>query len=212
MFALLLEMCHNVALHSRLIHEGQWPRREWCFWDTPLVELAGLKMGLVGFGRIGRRVGQLANAFGMEVLAYDSVRGNDPPFRPFAWGSIEEVFSQADVVSLHCPLTAENAGLVNAKLLGLMKKGAFLINTARGPLVHEKDLSDALKAGKLAGAALDVVTKEPINADSPLLAAPNCILTPHIAWATASARKRLTRTTAENVAAFLRGAPINVVN
>ncbi|MBP7935676.1 MAG: D-2-hydroxyacid dehydrogenase [Phycisphaerae bacterium] len=211
-FALLLEMCHNVALHSRLIHAGEWSRREWCFWDAPLIELAGLKMGLIGFGRIGRRVGELAHAFGMEVLAFDSFRGSDPSFRPFSWCGLEEVFARADVVSLHCPLTVENTGLVDARLLGLMKQGAFLINTARGPLVREQDLAEALCSGKLAGAALDVVTEEPIGAGSPLLLAPRCILTPHIAWATASARKRLTETTAKNVAAFLRGAPINVVN
>ncbi|GMV97062.1 MAG: D-2-hydroxyacid dehydrogenase [Phycisphaerae bacterium] len=211
-FALLLELCHHVALHNDLIHQGEWPRREWCFWNTPLIELAGRTMGLVGFGRIGRRVGEIAHAFGMAVLAHDTHPGAEPGYQPFAWAGIEEIFSSADVVSLHCPLTADNAGLVNARLLGRMKKEAFFINTARGPLVNEQDLAAALRDGKLAGAALDVVSREPIEAGHPLLSAPNCILTPHIAWATAAARRRLTRTTAENVAAFLAGKPINVVN
>jgi len=211
-FALLLELCHHVALHSQRVHEGEWGRREWSFWDTPMIELSGRTMGVVGFGRIGRRVGELAHAFGMKVLAHDINRGAAPSYDAFAWAGIEEIFAQADVVSLHCPLTAENRGLVNWALLSRMRRDAFLINTSRGLLVNETDLAEALRQGTLAGAALDVVSEEPISAANPLLKAPNCLLTPHIAWATLAARRRLTQTTAENIAAFLRGQPIHVVN
>ncbi|MBI5724256.1 MAG: D-2-hydroxyacid dehydrogenase [Planctomycetes bacterium] len=212
-FALLLEMCHNVGLHSRLVHEGQWAAQsDFCFWKTPLVELAGLKMGIVGFGRIGRRVGELAHAFGMDVLAYDAIGGKEPPYKPFAFRTLEQLFAEADAISMHCPQTADNAGMVNKKLLGLMKPAAYFINTARGGLVNEADLAAALNAGKLAGAAVDVVSEEPIKAANPLLSAKNCIITPHIAWATLAARRRLMRVTAENIAAFLKGSPINVVN
>jgi glycerate dehydrogenase len=211
-FALLLELCHNVGLHSRQVRGGAWTRSaDFCFWRTPPVELSGLTMGIVGFGRIGRRVGELSHAFGMKVLAYDAVRGETPSY-PVKRAQLEELFREADVVSLHCPLTAENPGMVDAARLATMKRTAFLINTARGPLVNEKDLATALDAGTIAGAAVDVVSKEPIAADNPLLGAKNCIITPHIAWATLSARKRLMETTAQNVAAYLAGRPINVVN
>ena len=211
-FALLLELCHHVGLHDRLVHEGDWTNNvDFCFWRTPLVELAGRTMGIVGFGRIGRRVGELARAFGMNVLVTDSVRGEDPPY-PVTWVESAQLFADADVVSLHCPLTGENTGMVDTALLASMKPSAFLINTARGPLVSERDLADALNAGRIAGAAVDVVSAEPIRSDNPLLSAANCIITPHIAWATLSARKRLMETTARNVAAFLSGEPVNVVN
>jgi len=165
----------------------------------------------VGFGRIGRRVGELAHAFGMKVLAHDAVRGETPGY-PVRWVERDELFATADVVSLHCPLTAENPGMVNAALLAKMKRTAFLINTARGPLVNEADLAAALNAGTIAGAAVDVVSREPIAKDNPLLGATHCIITPHIAWATLSARRRLMETTAQNVAAYLAGHPIHVVN
>lgn len=212
-FALLLEMCHHVGAHSDAVRQGQWSATpDFCFWRTPLVELAGRTMGVVGFGRIGRRVGALANAFGMKVIACDAVRGGAPGFSPFEWGSLDEVFCRSDVVSLHCPQTAENAGFVNQALLGRMQSHAFLINTARGGLINETDLAAALNAGRLGGAAVDVVSVEPIREDNPLLKARNCLITPHHAWATLSARKRLMGTTAENVAAFVQGKPINVVN
>ncbi len=212
-FALLIELCHHVGLHNRLVHEGEWKRkREFCFWETPLVELAGKTMGIVGFGRIGRRTGRLADAFGMKVLAHDVYQGEKPDYDFFAWAEIEEIFSKADVVSLHCPQTADNAGMVNKKLLGLMKKDAVLINTSRGGLVNEADLAAALNEGLIAGAAVDVVSSEPIADNNPLLTAKNCIITPHIAWATLAARRRLMQTTAENVMAFIKGEPINVVN
>lgn len=212
-FALLLELCHHVGDHDRAVKEGQWSANpDFCFWNTPLVELVDKTMGLVGFGRIGRRVGALANAFGMKVLAYDAVRGSDPDFTPFQWASLDEVFSLSDVISLHCPQTTENAGFVTQALLGKMRPHAFFINTARGGLVNENDLAEALHGGVLAAAAVDVISSEPIRPDNPLLAAKNCLITPHQAWATLSARRRLMGTTAENIAAFVEGAPINVVN
>jgi glycerate dehydrogenase len=212
-FALLLEMCHHVGLHDRQVHEGVWSRQaDFCFWSAPLIELAGKRMGIVGFGRIGRRVGEIAHAMGMEVLAYDHAPGSPPEYRPFAFAGMEELFAQSDVVSLHCPQTPENLRMVNRRLLDLMKPTAMLINTARGALVHEADLADVLNAGRLAAAAADVVSHEPIRPDNPLLTARNMILTPHIAWAALAARKRLMQITADNVAAFLKGEPINVVN
>jgi len=212
-FALLLELCHHVGRHSELVYAGQWQRCvDYSFWDSPLVELAGRTMGIVGFGRIGRRVGEVAHAFGMGVLAHDARPAEPPAYRPFAFAPLEEVFARSDVVSLHCPLTAESEGLVGERLMGLMQPHAFLINTARGGLVREADLAAALNAGRIAGAAVDVVSAEPIRADNPLLAAKNCLLTPHIAWATLAARRRLMETTARNIEAFLRGVPIHVVN
>lgn len=211
--ALLLELCHHVALHDSAVKAGEWSRNpDWCFWKTPLIELAGRRMGIVGFGRIGRRVGEVAHALGMEIIAFDTVQSNAPSYAPFQWATIEQLFAESDVVTLHCPQTADNTGLVNSRLLGLMKPSAFLINAARGGLVVERDLADALNAGRIAGAALDVVSSEPIAADNPLLTAKNCILTPHMAWATLEARRRIMQTTAENIAAFQAGRPIHVVN
>lgn len=212
-FALLLDHCHNVAHHSDRVKQGEWGRRgDFCFWDSTLTELAGLTMGIIGFGRIGRRVGELAHAFGMNVLAADVMQGNPPDYSPFAWKDIEQVFAEADVVSLHCPQTADNVGFVNSALLQRMKPSAFLINTSRGALVNEQDLADALNAGVLAGAAVDVVSKEPIEESNPLMHAKNLRITPHMAWGTVAARQRLMATTAENIAAFIKGEPINVVN
>ncbi len=169
-------------------------------------------MGIVGFGRIGRRVGEIAHAFGMKVVANDTQRGSDPAYQPFKWMSLEELFGCSDFVTLHCYQSPENVGFVNIKLLSNMKPTSFLINTSRGGLVNERDLALALKKGILAGAALDVVSQEPIRPDNPLLKAPNVIITPHIAWATLEARKRLMKTTVGNVKAFLAGKPQNVVN
>jgi len=211
-FALLLNFYRQPQLHSELVLQGEWTRvNEWSFWRRPLAELAGRTIGIVGFGRIGRRVGELAAAFKMKVLANDVFQGN-PPAYPVGWRGIPELFAEADVVTLHCNLTPENTGLVNKTLLRSMKQGAYLINTSRGPLVRDTDLAEALKAGWIAGAALDVVTTEPIPADSPLLKAPNLTLTPHIAWAAVEARRRLTKVTAENISTFQAGKPINVVN
>lgn len=212
-FALLLELCRQVGLHNHEVRTGHWSScPDFCFWRTPQVELNGLTMGVVGFGRIGRRVGRLAHAFGMSVLAHDVAPTEPPDYQPFAWAGLEELFGAADVVSLHCPLTPDNEGMVNSGLLGRMKRDAMLINTARGPLVAERDLADALNAGVIAGAAVDVVSTEPIRATNPLLRVRNCLITPHIAWATLAARRRLMQATADNVAAFLAGEPVNVVN
>lgn len=212
-FALLLELCHHVGLHDQAIRSGDWARAQaFSFWKTPLIELAGKVLGVVGFGRIGRRVGELAHAFGMGVLAHDQVRSAQPAYQPFAWVDLDELFAQADVISLHCPLTPETVGLVNQQRLRLVKPGAFLINAARGPLIVEQDLAEALNKGRLAGAAVDVVSHEPIRPDNPLLAARNCLITPHIAWATLEARRRLLDATVSNLASFLNDRPTNVVN
>jgi glycerate dehydrogenase len=210
--ALLLNFYRQPQLHSDLVAKGEWSRSvDWSFWRTPLAELAGRTIGIVGFGRIGRRVGELAAAFKMRVLVNSRSRGQLPPY-PVEWRELPELFAESDAVTLHCPLTPENTGMVNKALLGRMKKSAYFINTARGALVNEPDLAEALRQRTISGAALDVVSAEPILAGNPLLAAPNLTLTPHIAWATLEARRRLMRVTAQNIAAFLSGKPINVVN
>ncbi|MGH7981197.1 MAG: D-2-hydroxyacid dehydrogenase [Limisphaerales bacterium] len=210
--ALLLNFHRQPQLHSEWVKQGEWGRAgDFCFWRTPLVELAGRVIGIVGFGRIGRRVGELAAAFKMRVLANGRGRGETPAY-PLEWRTIPELFAESDVITLHCPLTQENAGMVHESLLGRMKKTAYLINTARGGLINEGDLAAALRQGRLAGAALDVASTEPIASDNPLLQAPNLTLTPHIAWATVEARRRLMAVTAQNIAAFLASKPINLVN
>lgn len=212
--ALLLELACRVGEHDQAVHDGEWAAsRDFCFWKSPPVELAGLTMGLVGLGAIGRRVGELAHAFGMSVLAAGRPGGtrHEPAYEPFSWCEVDELFSRADVVSLHCPLTEENAGLVNRDRLARMKPSAFLINTARGALVDEEALADALQRDVIAAAAVDVASREPIVAENPLLTAPRCIVTPHMAWATLAARRRLMATTVDNLRAFLDGRPVNVV-
>ena len=211
--ALILELCHQVGHHSNRVHAGGWQASGyWSFWETPLTELAGKTIGLVGFGRIGQRVGALAHAFGMEVWAYAPSPKDNPGYTPFAFKSVEEIFTGADIVSLHCPQTPDNAGFVNANLLGCMKADSLFINTARGGLVDEAALTAALQAGRPRGAATDVASTEPIGDDNPLLSAPNLIMTPHLAWATVEARGRLMQMTADNISAFQDGAPINRVN
>lgn len=203
-FALLLELVNRVGLHAAAVFAGEWSRSEdFCLWKAPVVELTGRRLGIVGLGRIGRRVAEIAGAFGMKVT---SVGSRATP------SEVADLFSAADVVSLHCPLTAENARFIDRALLRKMKPTAFLINTARGGLIDEAALRAALEAGELAGAALDVAAREPIDPQSPLLGAPNLILTPHVAWASLAARARLMEATARNIAAFLRGAPINLVS
>jgi glycerate dehydrogenase len=212
-FALLLEHCHNVALHSAATHAGEWSRSpDFSFWKTPLIELHGKTMGIVGFGRIGRRVGEIAVAMGMLVIAASSDRKEAPEWPGFRWCEVDELMSAADVVSLHCPLLPHTRGMINAACLSKMKPDAFLINTSRGPLVVEQDLADALNDGRLAGAAVDVLSSEPPALDNPLLHAKNCIVTPHIAWATKEARMRLIESVVTNLRAFLDGRPANVVN
>jgi glycerate dehydrogenase len=211
-FALALELCMHPGLHDAAVKAGEWARSpDFCFWKVPLVELAGQTMGIVGFGRIGQRVGRVADALGMRVMAATARRRAATDY-PVIWRDIGALFAEADVVSLHCPLTPDNAGFVNAALLQRMKPSAFLINTARGSLVNEADLAAALNAGRLAGAAVDVASTEPILPGNPLLGARNIIITPHLAWATLAARHRLMAQTVRNVEAFLAGKPINVVN
>ncbi|WP_321403062.1 D-2-hydroxyacid dehydrogenase [Maridesulfovibrio sp.] len=212
-FALLLNHANRVAMHDQAVKDGQWAQQEdFCFWNAPLIELAGKKMGIVGFGDIGKKVGSIANALGMEVMVYAPRPKPVPDYRPFSFVPLEELFRKADVVSLHCPLTADNEKFINKNLLLTMKPEAYLINTARGPLINEPDLAAALTEGIIAGAALDVVEKEPMLPGNPLSGTPNLTITPHIAWATLEARSRLTGTTVDNVKAFLDGKAINVVN
>ena len=211
-FAHVLDFCHRVADHSRDVRDGGWSRsRDFCYWKSPLVELAGKTMGIVGFGRIGRRVGESAAAFGMRVMAQDLFHGETPSLPGFAWAELDDLLGVSDFVSLHCPLTAENTGLIDARRLALMKPGAMLLNMSRGPLVVDADLADALKRGIIAGAGIDVLEIEPPRPDNPLFGAPNITITPHIAWATREARARLLDTAIANIRAFMDGKPVNVV-
>jgi glycerate dehydrogenase len=212
-FALTLELCHHVSLHDQAVRALEWTNQpDFSIRKTPLIELAGKTMGIVGLGRIGECTAELAHAFGMKILAHDSFQRPLAPALSVEWCELDDLFARSDVISLHCPLTPQTAGLVNRERLQKMKPSAFLINTARGPLVVDAELAQALKEGRLAGAAVDVVSVEPIRADNPLLKAPHCIITPHIAWATAEARGRLMESTIANLAAFLKGEPVNVVN
>jgi glycerate dehydrogenase len=212
-FALVLELCHNVKLHSDAVRAGEWSRNaDWSFWKAPLTELAGKTMGIVGFGRIGRAVGRIADAMGMRVVAHDTVQENAPLYTGFRWAPLEELLADADVVSLHSPLFPETRGMINSRSLSRMKATALLINTSRGPLVVDQDLADALNSGRIAGAALDVLSAEPPLENNPLLRARNCLVTPHIAWATREARSRLMDLAVENLQAFLAGRPQNVVS
>lgn len=208
--ALLLELCHHVGGHSASVRSGDWSRSaDWSFWNTPLIELAGKTMGIVGYGRIGRRTAAIASALGMRIVAHDQVQ---PAGAGVEWLELDELLRVSDVVSLHCPLTQSNGGMINATSLGLMKRTAFLLNTSRGPLVVDADLAAALNEGVIAGAGLDVLSVEPPLESNPLIGAKNCIVTPHMAWATKEARARLLDQVVENLRAFAAGSPINVVN
>lgn len=210
-FALLLEICQQVGLHSGAVHTGRWQTcPDFCFWDRPLIELDGKTMGIVGYGAIGSAVGTVAQALGMKLLV--TARHEKPVPEDARFVSLPELLAQSDVVSLHCPQTAENARMIDAGALAQMKDGAILLNTARGGLLDEQAVADALRSGKLLAAGMDVVSAEPIRADNPLLTAPNCFLTPHIAWAPLETRRRLQAISAENLRAFLAGKPQNVVN
>lgn len=208
-FALILELAHRTGHHAQTVRDGRWAANaDFCYWDFPLVELAGKTLGIVGFGAIGKAVAAIAGAFGMKVIVSTRTAQTaaDIEFAP-----VDEVFRRADVVTLHCPLTAETHGLVNAQRIASMKPGAFLINTGRGALVVESELAAALDAGRLAGAGLDVLSIEPPLPGNPLLAAKNCLITPHIAWATRAARERLMTIAVANVRSFLAGKPQNLV-
>ncbi len=211
-FALLLQLCHHVGLHDTAIREGEWEQEgDFSFWKTQQIELAGRTMGIIGFGRIGHRVGELANAFGMHVLATKRSEKPAPEYQPFEWVEQDELIARSDVISLHCSLNDQTRGMVDAGFLKRAKTTAMLINTSRGDLVVEADLTAALNNDQFGAAGLDVATQEPIQPDNPLLTAKNCIITPHMAWATLSARQRLMKSTIDNVAAFVRGQPTNVV-
>lgn len=213
-FALILEFCFHVQDHSDLVMRGNWCRSvDFSFREWPLVELASKTLGIIGFGTIGKKVADIASSFGMNVLAYSRNRTDQSHRKNFRWAAnIADVFAESDFLSLHTPLIAETKGLVNMEKLKLMKKGAFLINTSRGPVVNEKDLAEALNSGLIAGAGLDVLSNEPPSESNPLLKARNCIITPHIAWATFEARTRLMNIAVENIRAFISGSPVNVVS
>ena len=218
-FALLLELYNGVGAHSASVRAGEWARsRDFCYWKFPLVELSGKTIGIVGFGNIGRAVAKIATAFGMNVLACgrpgaaESITDGETVSDGVRLTSLEGVLSMSDVVSLHCPMFPETAGLINRETIAIMKHGAFLINTARGGVINERDVADALADGRIGGAGLDVLSTEPPRPDNPLLSAPNCVITPHIAWATREARTRLICVLEENLAAFLAGTPQNLVS
>ena len=210
--ALLLEICHHIGHHDASVHAGNWANCvDWCYWDYPLIELEGKTIGIIGFGRIGQAEGRIAKALGMNVVAYD-LYPNDSGRAIAEYVDLDTLYARADVISLHCNLTPENTGMINKDSIAKMKDGVILINNARGQLIHEQDVADALNSGKMGAAGLDVVYTEPIRADNPLLKAKNCIITPHISWAPKESRQRIMDTAVENVKAYLAGAPINVVN
>ena len=210
--ALLLEICHKIGLHDDSVHRGDWIGcPNFCYWLTPQMELAGKTIGIVGFGRIGQAVAKLAKAFDMKVLAFN--RTQYAGFEHLVeYVTLDELLERSDIISLHCPLFPETAGMINEDSIAKMKDGVILLNTSRGGLVNEAALADALRSGKIRAAAVDVVSAEPMIEGNPLLTAPNCIITPHIAWAPVESRQRLLNTVVENVRAFLDGAPQNVVN
>ena len=211
--ALLLEMCHHVGEHNRAVKKGDWSNcKDFSFWNFPLIELEGKTMGIIGFGQIGQATAKLAQAFGMKILTSGSRKKPELETDTCEYTSLDHLLKMSDVISLHCPLTKETEGMINENNISKMKDGVMIINTSRGPLVVENDLKDALNKGKVAGAAVDVVSKEPIRRDNPLLKAKNCIITPHIAWAPLESRSRLMNIAVENLAAFLKGKAVNVVN
>ena len=210
--AMLLEICHHIAHHSQAVHEGRWEHAEdWCFWDYPLIELDGKTLGIIGFGRIGQQTGRIAKALGMTVLASGS-RPTESGRAIAEYVEQAELFARADVIALHCPLFPETQGIINKDSIAKMKDGVIIINNSRGGLVVEQDLADALNSGKVAAAGLDVVSTEPIKGDNPLLTAKNCIITPHISWASKEARERIMVCTEKNVRAYVEGSPVNVIN
>ena len=210
--ALLLEICGHAGHHDQAVHQGKWAAcGDWCFWDYPMIELSGKTMGIIGFGRIGQAVGRIASALGMKVLAYNRSR-SESGAKIAQYVELDELLERADVISLHCPAFPETVGMINRDTIAKMKDGVILINNSRGALVVEQDLAEALNSGKVAAAALDVVSSEPIREDNPLLRAKNCLITPHISWAPKESRQRIMDCTEENIRCFLAGKPQNVVN
>lgn len=210
--ALLLEICHHIGHHNKTVHDGRWENcDDWCYWDYPLIELAGKTLGIIGFGRIGQSTGRIAGAMGMKVIAFDNMP-NDAGREIAEYVDLDTLLSTSDVIALHCPLFPSTQGIINKENIAKMKDGVILLNNSRGPLVVEQDLADALNSGKIAAAGLDVVSTEPIRGDNPLLKAKNCIITPHISWAPKESRQRIMDCAVQNAKAFLAGAPVNVVN
>lgn len=210
--AMLLEICHHIGHHDKAVHEGRWENSEdFCFWDYPLIELAGKTMGIIGFGRIGQATGRIAKAIGMKVIANDQFE-NESGKAIAEYVDFETLLKTSDVISLHCPLFAETQGIINKDSIARMKDGVIILNNSRGPLIVEQDLADALNSGKVYYAAVDVVSAEPIKGDNPLLSAKNCIITPHISWASKESRQRLMDIAVDNLKQYLNGNPVNVVN
>lgn len=212
-FALLLELANQVGVHNSSVKDGGWVRsKDFSYSVMPTMELYGKTMGIIGYGSIGHRVADIAHAFGMKVLVSSRTEKKLPEGGWIRWVSREELFAEADVISIHCPLFPETKGMINRETIGLMKRTTLVINTARGGCIVEQDLADALNSGRIAGAAVDVVSQEPMKEDNPLLTAKNIIITPHIAWAPREVRQRLLQIAGDNMGAFLAGHPINVVN
>lgn len=210
--ALLLALCNRVGEHDADVHAGGWSKSEsWCYWLQPMVELAGKRVGIIGYGRIGQAFGAIAQAMGMTVLAHSRSRPL-PESAQLRYVDLDTLYAEADVISLHCPLTPQTKGMINREALAKMKHSALLLNASRGDLINEADLAAALNEGRIAGAAVDVLSSEPPGADNPLLNAKNCIITPHIAWASVDARGRILATTVENVRSFINGDPQNRVD
>ena len=210
--AMLLEICHHVQNHSTAVHQGRWSQNpDWCFWDYPLIELAGKTMGIIGFGRIGQCTAKIAQAMGMNILAYDTYMRPELETESCHYTDLDTLLKESDVISLHCPLFPDTEGIINKENIAKMKDGVILLNNSRGPLIVEQDLADALISGKVYAAGLDVVSTEPIREDNPLLKAPNCLITPHISWAPKESRQRLMDIAVENLRQFLNGTPIHVV-
>lgn len=211
--ALLLEMCHHVGAHSDSVYKGEWANNaDWCYWNYPLIELSKKTIGIIGYGRIGQSTGRIAQAMGMKVLAFDSYQNKELESSTMEYVDLDALLSNSDVIALHCPLFESTQGIINKDTIAKMKDGVMLINNSRGPLVVEEDLANALNSGKVGYAALDVVSSEPIKEDNPLLKAKNCIITPHISWAPVESRQRLMDIAVDNLAKFLQGNPVNVVN
>lgn len=211
--AMLLELCHHIGAHSDSVKRGEWSRNpDWCYWNYPLVELAQKTMGIVGFGRIGQDTAKIAQALGMKILAYDEYKKPELESETCRYTDLDTLLAESDVISLHCPLFPSTEGIINKENIAKMKTGVMILNDSRGPLIVETDLRDALNSGKVAGAAVDVVSTEPIQADNPLLEAKNIIITPHIAWAPKESRQRLMDIAVENLKCFVEGKPQNIVN
>jgi glycerate dehydrogenase len=212
-FALLLELCQHVQSHSDSVRQGDWASSpDFCYWNYPLIELEGKSIGIIGFGSIGQKVADIATAFGMNIIGFSRTRSDQSHRKNFKWAELDDLLKESDVVSVHCPLFPETQGIINKGSLRLMKRTAFFLNTSRGPLMVDQDLADALNEGIIAGAGIDVLSVEPPSANNPLFKAKNCLITPHIAWATKEARSRLMGIAENNLSSFLNQKPINIVN